>query len=86
MFFQRPSPGFSALTAARIASRSASGSCSQARAELGLADLVALGLNLVAGLSLLQWRDRRGSALSRLCLFGRLAWPRRLRLIIAGAW
>ena len=64
MFFQRPRPGFSALTVARIASRSDSGQPLPGGAELGLADLVALGLGLVAGLRCSR-TDRRESAFRR---------------------
>ena len=46
------------LTAAKIASRSASGSRSQAARSLASPDLIALGLNFFIGLPLCTWRDR----------------------------
>ena len=70
IFFQRPKPGFWDFTAAKIASRSISGSLIPGSTKFGLVYFIALGLNLVTELQLLRWRDRRRPTLSdvRHCL------------------
>ena len=47
MFFQRPRPGFSDLTAARIASRSDFGQSLPGSTKLSLTDFIMLSLNFV---------------------------------------